>query len=129
MDHKWEAAPDNDFARKVFEQVDYAGRQPATDYSSLCYSCTSIDFTSKVLEIDYNREELSKRASYCEFCRMCEQGLLEAGLGDASGKLVRAASTLKAGHQGPPIISIYGDPGMRYPSSLASQALADSVRW
>ncbi|KAH8647687.1 hypothetical protein BX600DRAFT_518114 [Xylariales sp. PMI_506] len=105
-----ESSPDDPFALELFKHVKWSSVKPQSTTSKLCNTCASLDFSSSSLEREFTIQELQKSLNECELCKMCYQGLAEVGRIDRAGKLVLVGSTLRAGSQGPPIISIYAEP-------------------
>ncbi|KAK9794416.1 hypothetical protein SCARD494_05486 [Seiridium cardinale] len=88
LNRQWESTSDKDFALKLFRSVDCSALQPSSTPSDLCSTCMLLNFHAKPFEMPYDYQQLQRR----------------------SRKLVRVESTLRAGHDGAPVISIYGDP-------------------
>ncbi|KAI1842797.1 hypothetical protein JX266_010973 [Neoarthrinium moseri] len=99
----------NTFAIEFFQRIDCSALKPSTLQSNFCSECELIDFSSLSLELLYDQQQLERRSGFCDLCRLCYQCLSAVMPSSSSGKLVRVKSTLRAGHNGPPIISIYGD--------------------
>lgn len=114
LDDVWETEPDNEFAREFFNENDRAILPPVSPQPVLCTLCRQYAMNVWVPQFDINYEmtTMEERGRNCALCKLLHQSLLDSGIHThCSGKLFRVGSAFKLDPKGPPIISIYVDPG------------------
>lgn len=85
--------------------------KPAQLTPKLCVGCKSIDLgNSRELHLD--TRNLQQMASECDICGFFYKCLDWSPSQDGVVHIVRDGATLRLGETGPPVASIYMDPGM-----------------
>ncbi|ETS76031.1 hypothetical protein PFICI_12975 [Pestalotiopsis fici W106-1] len=110
-DDLWGSEPDNVFANKILQQLDWSKLTPSSTALTLCSSCQSMDILSPKFELLFEMKILQSKGKDCELCELIYQSLLASGAtSDSSGRLLRRGPALKTEPSGPPVMTIYTDP-------------------
>lgn len=110
VENIWTTSSDNAFAQKLLQEVDWSVLRPTQQTAKLCKECKTIDF-DKFTELHLERQSLLRRSADCDFCGFCYECLDIAADQNDPVHMIRDGITLRLGKTGPPVISVYVDPG------------------
>ena len=116
MNDVWESKPDNEFARVLFDRIDWSMVRPQVSSTQvLCDVCKGMNIWTNGFKVSRNLAELERQAELCALCKLFYETTSKSEGRESNPdkfELCREESTLKHRHDGPPLLSVYVDPGI-----------------
>ncbi|OTA65407.1 HET-domain-containing protein [Hypoxylon sp. EC38] len=110
VDDVWKSRPDNDFGRRILNEIGWDFQNTVSSRVTLCSSCEIVDALLSGPQVPYNMLSLVAKSRGCNLCALIRQCLLDAGVErTGAGTLIHDHSTIIDEFTGTPLISIYRD--------------------
>ncbi|KAI1739748.1 hypothetical protein F4680DRAFT_448744 [Xylaria scruposa] len=119
----WEDITDNEIASSIILSLRQAFPSSLTTYDPpICDECKILDLSSNVVHISHNVVAGQNEHEECVLCKLINQVISRAGVVPRKNlELFRTKSTLSTSPGGPPLLSIYSDPGSKVDTSSYAQ--------
>jgi hypothetical protein len=115
----WESSADNEFARQLFSQIDWTSLRTSSRKERLCEKCQNLDLWLPGFKLCYEVPDLNNSQEKCDLCSLLHQSSANPGINHKGQvQFYRVESTFRTETGGPPVLSIYVDPGTRKISNL-----------
>ncbi|VUC21240.1 unnamed protein product [Clonostachys rosea] len=111
----WKNVTDEKFVRSILKDLVWATLRPKSETQSLCSSCKMIDFQLPEIKLDLDIAYIAQQKGDCALCSVLSQSISDIDT-SLSGTVMLFRDdefhTIRLGCRGPPIFSLYSDPGM-----------------